>query len=423
MRRVLSSNQRYVTKIDTLQNKNNVQIIKSYHKYLVDNDKSSNAINNTMKLIFLFSKFLESKYNFIELLQINNKDILLLFLDSKKKGKDEDPEQRWITTWNDYLHRLVTFFRWIDGTLVKKNSDPSDWITPQFCKIKPKRTKRFSPYSENEIWTREELLKIVKYESNPRNKAIITLMWDLNARPHEITLLKIKNVRLGEKYGEGEIPHQAKTGSGPILLTLSFPYVRDWLNVHPLKNEPNAYLIGNYYNGSKIETIAIWQMMNQLRKKIQNLVEKNEITEKKELETLKFLLNTKKWNPYCLRHSSITSDSDYLPEYALKKKVRWSMNSRQGSRYIKNRMGDELKNKILEQNGIMIDQTKIKKSSVTECPRCSLINQLENKYCSKCSYPITMEAYKEIKSKEYSDIEKLKSDIEEIKNLMLMSQK
>jgi hypothetical protein len=30
------------------------------------------------------------------------------------------------------------------------------------------------------------------------------------------------------------------------------------------------------------------------------------------------------------RHSSITSDSDYLPEYALKKKVRWSMNSRQG---------------------------------------------------------------------------------------------
>ena len=51
------------------------------------------------------------------------------------------------------------------------------------------------------------------------------------------------------------------------------------------------------------------------------------------------MLRTKKWNPYCIRHSAITSDSDYLPEYALKKKVRWSMNSRQGSRYIKKKNG------------------------------------------------------------------------------------
>ena len=71
-------------------------------------------------------------------------------------------------------------------------------------------------------------------------------------RPHELTLLKIKHIRLKDKYGEGEIPHEAKTGSGPILLTLSFPYVRDWLNEHPFKNEPNARLICNLINGSPI---------------------------------------------------------------------------------------------------------------------------------------------------------------------------
>ena len=48
-------------------------------------------------------------------------------------------------------------------------------------------------------------------------------MWDLDARPHEITLLKIKHIRLKEKYGEGEIPYEAKTGTGPILLTHHFP--------------------------------------------------------------------------------------------------------------------------------------------------------------------------------------------------------
>ena len=65
------------------------------------------------------------------------------------------------------------------------------------------------------------------------------------------------------------------------------------------------------------------------------------IKDVKEKEKLDYLIKTKKWNPYCLRHSSISSDSDFLPEYALKKKVSWSMNSKQGSRYIKRRIGDD----------------------------------------------------------------------------------
>ena len=109
-----------------------------------------------------------------------------------------------------------------------------------------------SPYSEADIWTKDELLAVVKYEPKKRNKAVLTLMWDLNARPHELTLLKIRNIRLNDKYGEGEIPHQAKTGSGPILLTISFPYVRDWLNEHLFKNEPHARLICNLNNGAKL---------------------------------------------------------------------------------------------------------------------------------------------------------------------------
>jgi integrase/recombinase XerD len=75
--------------------------------------------------------------------------------------------------------------------------------------------------------------------------------------------------------------------------------------------------------------------MKQLKDRIKLLVDKGEINDTKEKEKLEHLLVTKKWNPYCIRHSAITSDSDYLPEYALKKKVRWSMNSKQGSRYMR----------------------------------------------------------------------------------------
>src|SRR5829696_980594 len=223
--------------------------------------------------------------------------------------------------------------------------------------------------------------------------------------------MRIKNVRLREKYGEGEVPYDAKTGSGPILLTFSFPYVRDWLNEHPFKNEPNTRLVCNLTTGGPVKLNAIWDMMRQLKIKIKRLLDNNEITDKTERERLQYLVNTKKWNPYCIRHSSITNDSDYLPEYALKKKARWSMNSRQGSRYIKNRMGNDLKEKILEQNGISLGVKQIK-YSVVDCPRCQLVNPLENKFCSKCSYPLKPEAYDELKEKEENEMKRMKQQIQ-----------
>jgi integrase/recombinase XerD len=100
--------------------------------------------------------------------------------------------------------------------------------------------------------------------------------------------------------------------------------------------------------------------MKQLRARVIRLLHNGEITDQNEIQKLQSLVRTKKWNPYCIRHSAITADSDYLPEYALKKKVRWSMNSKQGTRYIKRRMGNDLKQKILS-NLIHSRPTRIKK--------------------------------------------------------------
>ena len=373
--------------------------------------------NNNLKALIVYSKFLGPSISFYE---VENKSQVISFLDTKIKNSENDPDKRWITTWNDYLVRIKYFFRWMYNCKDKNLDDVpfSDWETPDFVKIKNKKTKRISPYLENELWEKDDLLTIIKYESYKRNKAILALLWDLDARPHELTLLKIKHIRLRDKYGEGEIPHEAKTGTGPILLTTSFPYVRDWLNEHPFKNEPNSRLICNLINGSPITADNIDKVMKQLRERIIRLLKNGEINNKDEREKIEFLLKTKKWNPYCIRHSAITADSDYLPEYALKKKVRWSMNSRQGSRYIKRRMGDELKEQILKRNGI-IQQTETKvKLTILNCPRCELVNAIESKYCSKCSYPLKPEAYDEIKLEENRKIQELElRHKEEIQNI------
>jgi integrase/recombinase XerD len=396
-----------------VSNEQNVEIITRFFEFMKKIGTSERYQNNNLKAIIAYSKFLGPS---ITLYQIKSKSQITSFLDTRIKVIEQDPDKRWITTWNDYLGRIKYFFRWLHNYDDKRFDDAqfSDWQTPDFVRIKKKKTKRISPYLENELWEKEDLLTIIKYEPHKRNKAILTLLWDLDARPHEITLLKIKHIRLKEKYGEGEIPHDAKTGTGPILLTMSFPYVRDWLNEHPFKNEPEARLICNLNNGSHITTDAIDFVMKQLRERIVRLLHKAKINNEIETEKLEYLIKTKKWNAYCIRHSAITADSDYLPEYALKKKVRWSMNSKQGIRYIKRRMGNDLKQKILTYNGIAPPNQMKKKPSVLECPRCELINAIENKYCSKCSYPLLPSAFDELKEDENRKFEALEKKYEDV---------
>ena len=92
----------------------------------------------------------------------------------------------------------------------------------------------------------------------------------------------------------------------------------------------NARLICILKDGLPFYTGYIYDIMSHLKKRIKRLVISGSITDQREKERLEYFLSTKKWNPYCIRHSAIPADSDYLPEYALKKKVRWSMNSKQG---------------------------------------------------------------------------------------------
>ncbi len=83
-----------------------------------------------------------------------------------------------------------SFFRWLYNMRGKDSeavAPQSDWKTPTFARIKERKTKRISPYSEAELWERDEILFILKFEPYKRNKAALALFWDLDARNHEIT--------------------------------------------------------------------------------------------------------------------------------------------------------------------------------------------------------------------------------------------
>lgn len=65
------------------------------------NGSSERHLNNNIKAIIAYSNFIGS----IFLTHINKKEDVLSFLRTKIKKIEDDPDQKWITTYNDYLPR------------------------------------------------------------------------------------------------------------------------------------------------------------------------------------------------------------------------------------------------------------------------------------------------------------------------------
>ena len=95
---------------DRVPNSVNSKLIEDFHTYMKNNNASERHQNNNLKAIIAFAEFLGSETTFY---QISTKDQITKFLDTKIRSNSEDPDQRWITTWNDYLVRIKHFFRWL----------------------------------------------------------------------------------------------------------------------------------------------------------------------------------------------------------------------------------------------------------------------------------------------------------------------
>ena len=403
-------------KISGINNKTNQKILTDFDNYMIKSDKSDRTRRNNLKYMINYVEWLAKSNKCI--IDVKEENDILDFLKTKMKREDDDPDGKWITTYNDYLLRLKHFFRWFKN--YKKTEDQQNWTTPKFIRIKKKKSKRVSPYTIDQIWGKDELQVIIKHEPDIRNKAIIALLWDFDARNHEVTTLEIRNIVFKEKYAEGQISHKTKTGTRQILLRLSFPYVRDWLNnYHPDKTNPYAKLICShkptikYVNKEKLKTYgkldadSLWWILKELKRKIRKKLDEGLITDEKEVELLERLIKAKSWNPYAIRHSAITDDNANL-KGDIAAKVGWTPNTKQRNRYIKSKLGNDMKRNILERDGIFLDGKENIIQSIKICYRCNFINGYDYPICQSCGYPLSQEALNRIKDdeeKRYKDLE------------------
>ena len=118
--------------VEKISNDVNRQLIKDYHRYLISRDTSTNYQKDNIKLMHMFAKFLGESKTFFD---VKDSEPIVAFLNIKRKSKEEDPEQKWITTWNDYLWRLKMFYRWLYNVQLKGDNSMFSILIYPWVKI------------------------------------------------------------------------------------------------------------------------------------------------------------------------------------------------------------------------------------------------------------------------------------------------
>ena len=104
-------------------------------------------------------------------------------------------------------------------------------------------------------------MSIINVSEYVRDKAFIAVLYDAGARVSEIANLKRKHIAF-DQYG-AVITVDGKTGMRRVRLIFSVPYLATWLDVHPQKDNPDAYVWiaqGKRNRGTQMQYAAIRMM-------------------------------------------------------------------------------------------------------------------------------------------------------------------
>jgi hypothetical protein len=137
-------------------------------------------------------------------------------------------------------------------------------------KNKKKRTLNLQAYRFMDSRRRFAICEILSFQTC---QGISMICRDTSCRPHEILNARISNVTFKNEgnYQYAEIFVNGKTGSRPLPLINSIPYVKDYLDhEHPQPTNPNSPLICGTGRGlgRHISTLRFYKIYDEYKKEI-----------------------------------------------------------------------------------------------------------------------------------------------------------
>jgi site-specific recombinase XerD/formylmethanofuran dehydrogenase subunit D len=341
----------------------NKRLIKKFAEFCFTERISKSRISRYVETLHKISRWLGKK----ELSKLTKDDIISIL----KKIEEQD-----FSPWTIQMYRVVLrkFFKWVG----KENL--VNWFK---VNIKANETKL-----PEDLLTEEEVKAMIEKCDNLRDKALIATLYESAARPSEILTMQILDVTFDD-YGCFIILH-GKTGARKLRLVVASPYLANWIENHPLKENREAplwVLTGNVGKYQPMTYAALAKMIRKVSK----------------LAGIK-----KDVSPYLFRHSRLTFLAKILTEQELKMIAGWTQSSRMAATYVHLSARDTDQAILSKVYGITKakeakEETKLKPIA---CPRCKTVNEATNNYCKVCGMPLNLKAAMEIeeKSKEKREI-------------------
>ena len=249
--------------------------------------------------------------------------------------------------------------------------------------------KRKIPIRPENVLTKEDIAKLVKYCRNFRDEAILVTLYESGCRLGEFIRINVDHLKFDER-GIALIV-EGKTGERRIRLIESVPYLQKWLENHPRKKEENAPLWCSIIAPHKrITDRSMYWFLRGLKKRSGF---------KKPL------------NPHAFRHSRITELARYLPDAKLKVFAGWTGSSTMTAVYV-HLSGGDLDDDLLKLAGVEVEQKpQVSPLLKLECPRCGTKNPVNNTFCGLCG--LILDEKKAVVQE--LDQGKLESEIEDLK--------
>jgi len=303
---------------------------------------------------------------------------------SNQKGQETN-------TTADCKKYLKMFFRWLKlgSKYFIEVGDPPETKAVRIQKVKDKLVRE-------ELITEDDFTRLIHAAKHPRTRALIAIYYDGGARPGEALSLKIKHVKQ-DKYGF-VINVDGKTGARPIRLIKATPYLAQWLNEHPLKNNPNAPLFCQIRGKNFGRSLSYEAARNSIA------------------ETARTASLGKRVFLNLFRHSEATQLANFMTEAQLRKRHGWSSTSKMPGRYV-HLINADVEDALFKHHGITKEE-QTKQEIPTKCPICEMVNPVDAKLCSKCGKPLDLKTALEYEEKEKAELEKRHQEIVNLKQIL-----
>jgi len=366
--------------------------------------------NDNIKYFYKLCEYVESRdLSYVRRVRLINNLKLICFATTKDLAKCEREDidkimsfvhQRYnsIESKKDFVKNIKYFWRVLFPVIDEKGL-PDERLTPHAVRHLSSKIDISKQKRRNDKLTWEEYEKILKFFGyDPRMQAYLSLAIESLGRPQEILYCKIGHVEKYDSYAKIKLHSHTKEGVGILQCIDSFPYLMNWLNCHPYKDNPEAFLfihLGKQKLGHQLTPARI----NQLLKKAC-----------RELGIQKYV------TPYSLKRNGVTyrrlrGDTDMQIQHA----ARWT-STRQLKTYDQSDQEDAFKLELIKR-GIIDDESEKYKhiQRFKTCIFCEKINSHTSSVCQQCKRPLDRRVLREQAEKQENQLDHLKQEINFLK--------